>query len=81
MPVMVHRRMVMTELVLRGLEDLGQKQSIPILPSIRTDVSVPKAARSQQFLADFDPNCKAYADYKAAVEVLSELLKGSVDAR
>jgi hypothetical protein len=76
MPVMVHRRMVMTELVLQGLEDLGQKQSIPLLPAIRTDSSVPKAARSQQFLADFDSSCKAYSDYLDAYRVLSGVLFG-----
>ncbi len=81
LPVMVHRRMVMTELVLRGLEELGAQQSIPLLPAIRTDASVPKAARSQQLLSDFDPGCRAYTDYIAAAEALSGLLRGASDVQ
>jgi chromosome partitioning protein len=81
LPVMVHRRMVMTELVLRGLERLGAQQSIPLLPAIRTDASVPKAARSQQLLSDFDPGCRAYLDYTAAADALNGLLRGATDAQ
>jgi chromosome partitioning protein len=76
LPVMVHRRMVMTELVLEGLANLSSQQSIPLLPVIRTDASVPKAARSQQFLADYDPNCKAYLDYLEATRALDAIPSG-----
>lgn len=76
LPVMVHRRMVRTELVLRGLEDLSAQQSIPLLPAIRTDTSVPKAARSQKFLADYDKTGKAYNDYREACYALCSLLDG-----
>jgi chromosome partitioning protein len=81
LPIMVHRRMVMTELVLRGLEDLSAQQAIPLLPPIRTDTCVPKAARSQQFLADYDENSKAYQDYLEACRVLAPLLNGDADVQ
>lgn len=74
LPVMVHRRMVMTELVMRGLEELGAQQSIPILPAIRTDTCVPKSVRSQKFLSDYDNTCKAYIDYREACSALMTLL-------
>lgn len=75
LPVMVHRRMVMTELVMRGLEELSAEQSIPLLPAIRTDTCVPKAARSQKFLSDFDNTGKAYEDYREACRALGALLQ------
>jgi chromosome partitioning protein len=81
LPVMVHRRMVMTEMVLSGLEDLSQQTGIPLLPSIRTDATVPKAARQKQFLADFDSNCKAYQDYRVAADALTTILQGELRDR
>lgn len=79
LPVMVHRRMVMTELVLRGLEELSTQQSIPLLPAIRTDTCVPKAARAQKLLADFDENSKALYDYGEACRALAPLLSKVAD--
>ena len=81
LPVMVHRRMAMTEMVLSGLADLSKQTGIPLLPLIRTDTNVPKAARQRQFIVDFDPNCKAVEDYTAATEFLIALLKDQVNAR
>jgi len=43
---------------------------VPVLPVIRTDSAVPKAARVRKFLADFDPNSKALADYNEVASLL-----------
>ena len=84
LPVMVDRRLAMTATVLEGLEGLSAATKIPLLPGIRTDQSVTKAARSGKFLVDFDPKCKAAEDYNLVAEELSRLfsdqLSGSVAA-
>ena len=75
LPVMVDRRLAMTSTVIKGLEGMSQGLKIPLLPAIRTDQSVTKAARAAQFLADFDPKCKAMEDYKAVANELETILK------
>ena len=61
--------------MIKGLEGMSQGLKIPLLPAIRTDQSVTKAARAAQFLADFDPKCKAMEDYKAVANELETILK------
>lgn len=75
LPVMVDRRLGMTTAVLDGLGDLSQGTGIPLLSPIRTDQSVTKAARAGQFLADYDPKCKAIEDYRRVAEEILALLK------
>jgi chromosome partitioning protein len=70
LPVMVDRRLAMTTTVLEGLSGLSEGMHIPLLPPIRTDQSVTKAARAGQFLIDFDPKCKAIEDYKHVADEL-----------
>lgn len=73
LPVMVDRRLAMTTTVLEGLTGLSEGLHIPLLPSIRTDQTVTKAARSGQFLVDYDPKCKAIEDYKhVAADLLAQ---------
>lgn len=73
LPVMVDRRLAMTATVVEGLENLAKETSIPLLPAIRTDQTVTKAARAGKFLVDYDPKCKALEDYKHAMDVLLTL--------
>ncbi len=80
LPVMVDRRLAMTSTVLEGLEGMSKAMSIPMLHGIRTDQSVTKAARAGQFLADYDPRCKAGDDYKEVAGELMNLLKDDVNA-
>jgi len=56
------------------LKQLSADTGVPVLPVIRTDAAVPKAARVKKFLADFDPNSKALADYNEAASLLLESL-------
>jgi chromosome partitioning protein len=70
LPVMVDRRLATTSMVLDCLKQLSMDTSVPVLPVIRTDAAVPKAARAKKFLADFDPNSKALADYNDAASLL-----------
>jgi chromosome partitioning protein len=75
LPVMVDNRLAMTKMVLEGLDGLSKKTSIPLLPVIRTDQTVTKAARARQFLADYDPKCKALEDYRHAADSLISILE------
>ena len=59
LPVMVNNRLQMTQTVINALTDMSQELKVPLLPPIRTDTAVVKAARSKMFLADFDPKSKA----------------------
>jgi len=59
---------------MKSLEDLSAKFKIPLLPAIRTDVTVAKCGRARQFLVDYDPKCKAMEDYELAGSQLLELL-------
>jgi hypothetical protein len=52
-----------------------------MLPAIRTDSTITKATRAKQFLADYEPKCKAMEDYEVSSQKLLELLKGELDVR
>jgi chromosome partitioning protein len=80
LPVMVDRRFSLTEYILQALEEMSEQYRVPLLHAIRTDGTVPKAERTRQFLADFDPNCKALEDYMVAGLQLMELFKAGQDA-
>jgi cellulose biosynthesis protein BcsQ len=71
---MVDRRFQHTAVMMKSLEDLSAKFKIPLLPAIRTDVTVAKCGRARQFLMDYDPKCKAMEDYELAGTQLLELL-------
>ena len=80
LPVMVDRRFSLTEYILKALEEISEQYHVPLLHAIRTDGTVPRAERSRQFLADFDPRCKALEDYTITALQLVELLKNERDA-
>jgi cellulose biosynthesis protein BcsQ len=75
LPVMVNNRLQMTHTVLAALTDMSEELKVPLLPPIRTDTAVVKAARSRMFLADFDPKSKALEDYEKAAEILLRALR------
>jgi chromosome partitioning protein len=74
LPVMVDRRLAMTGMVLDSLKQLSTDTGVAVLPVIRTDSAVPKAARVKKFLADFDPSSKALVDYNEAASLLLQTL-------
>lgn len=74
LPTMIDRRLAMTNYILNVLEELANKNRIPLLPPIRTDATVAKAIRRRQFLIDYDPKAKVVEDYTEAGRVLSEML-------
>ena len=76
LPVMVDRRLQITEVVMESLKDLSVRTRIPMLHGIRTDTTVTKCNRAKRFLADFEPRSKALEDYNVAFEELSNLLNG-----
>lgn len=80
LPVMVDRRFSLTEYILKALEEMSEQYRVPLLHAIRTDGTVPRAERARQFLADFDPKCKALEDYTVSALQLEELLKTGQDA-
>jgi cellulose biosynthesis protein BcsQ len=74
LPVIVDRRLQMTDLVLESLEGLSERTGTPVLTPVRTDTAVVKAGRQRQFLNDYDPKSKALEDYKkVADQLLAEL--------
>jgi chromosome partitioning protein len=79
LPVIVDQRLQITRHSTVDLQKFAVKNEIPILPGIRTDTSVTRASREQQFLIDYDPKCRAIEDYIKAFEALEPLLVGSVD--
>jgi chromosome partitioning protein len=74
LPVMVDRRLQITEVVSASLEELSARTNIPLLPGIRTDTTVTKCSRAKRFLVDFDPRAKALEDYQSALGTLMDLL-------
>lgn len=70
LPVMVNQRLAMTEPILESLRRLSHQREVPLLPSIRTDTSVVKAAKDRVFLADYDLKAKALEDYRAVADML-----------
>lgn len=79
LPVMIDRRLQMTQVILESLSELSRRFAVPILHGIRTDSTVTKSARARQFLGDYDPKCRALEDYCAAGQQLLDLLKGQLD--
>ncbi|HWQ53050.1 MAG TPA: ParA family protein [Bryobacteraceae bacterium] len=75
LPTQVNHRHGVTSVVQSALQFISTKMAIPILPEIRTDQTVHKAARSKQFLFDFDSRCKAAEDYEQAFETLTKALE------
>ena len=71
LPTQVNHRNQVTDVVSTALGILSRKTSIPILPEIRTDQTVHKAARARQFLIDYDAKCKAAEDYRKAFEAIT----------
>ena len=80
LPVMVHGRRNLTDMVMKGLERVSEEFKIPLLPGIRTDTAVGKAASQKKFLVDYDPTSKALEDYVVATDQLLKLLAGQLDA-
>jgi chromosome partitioning protein len=78
LPVMVNNRLQMTQTVLDALEDMSGELRVPLLPAIRTDTAVPKAARARQFLQDYDPKSKALEDYEVAATQLLKMLQSPI---
>lgn len=76
LPTQVDRRLQMTQTVLQSLAIFEDRYSIPVLPEIRVDASVPKSIRSKKMLIDYDPNCRALQDYYAAFAQVVQNLEG-----
>jgi len=74
LPVMVDRRLQITEVVSASLEELSARTNIPVLPGSRTDTTVTKCSRAKRFLVDFDPRAKALEYYHNALGTLMELM-------
>ena len=81
LPVMVDRRLQMTDLIFESIHAISEEHGIPVLHSIRTDSTVQKATRSKKFLLDFDPKCKAVEDYRIASDQILEHLKAQLDGK
>lgn len=74
LPVMVNRRYALTDMVMKTVGEISEQYQVPVLPAIRTDQAVAKAAKSRRFLQDFDAKSKALEDYQAAAAALLEIM-------
>lgn len=74
-PAIVNRRYGLTDVVMKMIQQLSDTYHIPILPSIRTDQVVGRAARAHKMIVDVDPKAKALEDYEAATASLLEMFK------
>ncbi len=81
LPVMVDRRLQMTDLIFESLQHIATDYQIPILHSVRTDAAVTKATRAKTFLADYDPKSKAVEDYRLAADQLLAHLQGQLNGK
>jgi chromosome partitioning protein len=81
LPVMVDKRLAMTDLIYQSIDTIAKEQSLPILHGIRVDSAVQKASRSRKFLQDFDPKCKAIEDYRIATDQLLDHLRAQLDGK
>ena len=76
LPTQVDRRLQMAQTVLQSLQVFRERYSIPVLPEIRIDASVPKSLRARKMLADYDPVCRAIQDYRVAFDQLIAAVEG-----
>lgn len=74
LPVNVDNRLQMARLIGTSLQALAEQLAIPVLPEIRTDATVAKAARNRQFLQDFAPSSRVVSEYTEACRKLDEIL-------
>jgi chromosome partitioning protein len=81
LPVMVDRRLQMTEIVMESIDKLAQSYGTPVLPSVRVDSTIPKCTRSHKFLAEYDPKCKAAQDYEIVTTQLLAQLRSQLDGK
>jgi chromosome partitioning protein len=79
LPVMVNRRLAITQTVIAALEKMSSRDGVRVLPAIRQDQAVIKAERDRKFLSDYDPKAKALEDYQSALrELLSAFGRSDV---
>jgi chromosome partitioning protein len=81
LPVKVDARIAMSRAALDAIDKVAQTSEAKVFHGIRTDSSVPKAARESQFLQDYAPKCKAMEDYGIVFDQLLKVLnleKGDV---
>jgi chromosome partitioning protein len=77
LPVMVNRRLALTETITGMLEMLAEEKKIPLLPAIRTDAAIAKSMKAKKFLADYDSRSKALEDYTEATRQVLALLEAA----
>jgi chromosome partitioning protein len=75
LPTMVNARLQITASISGTLDSLSKKSGVPILPAIRVDQIVHKAAGAKKFVIDYDPQSKAAIDYLAAFEFITRSLE------
>ncbi len=73
LPTIVNKRYGLTDVVMKMIDQLSTTYNIPILPAIRTDQIIGKAARAHKMVADLDPKAKALEDYDAATGALLQI--------
>jgi chromosome partitioning protein len=81
LPTQVNARLQITATVSATLDALARKTGLCVLPTIRVDQTVHKAAGARKLLFEYDPTCKAAEDYEAAFETITQRLEGAQDGQ
>jgi chromosome partitioning protein len=71
-PIMLKRDTEEKEVVMRTMSSIAKSSQQKLLPAIEYDESVPLAARSREFVADFSPGSAAAKSYSALAKVLMD---------
>lgn len=73
LPTFVDMRLIVTEQILREIQDRWGNTSTKILPPIRIDTTLTRANKANKTIFEFDPRAKASEDYhRVALSLLGE---------
>ena len=72
LPIKIDRRLSITEMALKGIEQICAKYGVREYPHVRTDQAALKASRARKFLHDFSPQSKVVEDYTLVAKAILE---------
>jgi chromosome partitioning protein len=71
LPTMVNARLQITTVVSNTLCSMAAKAGIPVLPAVRVDQAVHRAASARQLLFDYEPTSRAAEDYTTTFDQIT----------
>jgi chromosome partitioning protein len=80
LPMMVDRRLQITDVILETLKPLSAQYNMPVLHCVRTDAAFTKATRARKFLLDHDRKSKGAEDFNVVTDELLKQFEGELNA-